>query len=157
VAFPGGRIYFYRGIFEALDYNEDQLAWVAAHEATHVARRHATRRIEKSLGYELLVQLIFGKDTAGKVAGLVSGLMLQDYGRDNEFEADRIGLDYAHAAGYDPTAALGVLETFAELHGNEDPNDFEILFMTHPGNTDRADAVKEHLSDNGWGGAYYKP
>lgn len=156
VAFPGGRIYVYRGLFETLKYDEDQIAWVVAHESAHVARRHATRRIEKQLGYELIVQLVFGRDTAGQVAGLVSALMLQDYGRDNEFEADRIGLDYAHAAGYDATAALAVLSKFSELQG-KDPSDVELLFMTHPGNTDRSDAVKGHLSQNNWGGRHYSP
>lgn len=156
VAFPGGRIYVYRGLFETLKYDEDQIAWVVAHESAHVARRHATRRIEKQLGYELIVQLVFGRDTAGQVAGLVSALVLQDYGRDNEFEADRIGLDYAHAAGYDATASLAVLSKFSELQG-KDPSDVELLFMTHPGNTDRSDAVKAHLSKNNWGGRHYSP
>jgi beta-barrel assembly-enhancing protease len=156
VAFPGGRIYLYRGLFEALAYDEAQLAWVAGHEATHVARRHATRRIEKQLGYELVIQLVFGKDSTGKIAGLAAGLVLQDYGRDNEFEADRLGVDYAQAAGYDPTAAVAVLDKFAELHG-KDPNKFEILFMSHPGNTDRRDAVKAHIKAQGWSGRYYRP
>lgn len=155
-AFPGGRIYVYRGLFETLKYDEDQIAWVVAHETAHVARRHATRRIEKQLGYELIVQLIFGKDSAGQIANVVTGLVLQDYGRDNEFEADRIGLNYAHAAGYDATAAIAVLGKFAELQG-KDPSDVELLFMTHPGNTDRSDAIKQHLSANNWGGTHYSP
>ncbi len=156
VAFPGGRIYFYRGIFQALGYDEAQLAWVAGHEVTHISRQHACRRIEKSLGYELVIQLIFGKDTAGQIAGLVAGLMLQDYGRDNEFEADRMGVEYAHAAGYDPTAALAVLQKFSEMQG-EDPSDFELLFMSHPGSTARSDAIKSHLRQRGWRGKYFAP
>ncbi len=156
VAFPGGRIYLYRGIFKALDYNEAQLAFVAGHEATHVARRHASRRLEKQLGYELLIQLAFGKDTGGEIAGLVAGLMLQEYSRDNEYEADRNALGYMFNAGYDPTAALPVIAKFQELQGS-DPNNFELLFMTHPGNTDRSDAIKKELSKNGWSGAYYRP
>ena len=156
VAFPGGRIYLYRGLFEALAYDEAQLAWVAAHEATHVSRRHATSRIEKQLGYELVIQLIFGNDTTGKIAGLAAGLVLQDYGRDNELEADRMGLDYAQAAGYDPTAALAVVDKFAKLQG-KDPNKFEILFMSHPGNSERGDALKAHLRARGWSGRYYRP
>ncbi len=156
VAFPGGRIYFYRGLFEALAYDEDQLAWVGGHEAVHISRQHACRRIERSLGYELVIQLIFGKDTAGEIAGLVAGLVLQDYGRDNELEADRMGLEYTHAAGYDPTAALAVLEKFSEIQG-EDPSDVELLFMTHPGNTTRSDAVKSYLRQRGWSGSYFRP
>lgn len=156
VAFPGGRIYLYRGIFKALDHNEDKLAFVAGHEASHVARQHASRRLEKQLGYSLLIQLAFGQDTGGKIAGLVAGLMLQEYSRDNEFEADRLALSHMFNAGYDPTAALPVIAKFQELHGS-DPNNFELLFMTHPGNTDRADAIKKELKKNGWSGKYYRP
>ncbi len=156
VAFPGGRIYFFKGIFDALNYDEDQLAWVAGHEATHVRRQHASRRLEKALGYELLIQLVFGKDSTGEIAGLVAGLVLQDYGRDNEFEADRMGLQHAYAAGYDPTAALAVLQKFSEIQG-KDPSDVEILFMTHPGNTDRSDAVKTYLRKQNWSGQYFHP
>ncbi len=156
VAFPGGRIYFYRGIFNALGYDENQLAWVAGHEVTHISRQHACRRIERSLGYELVIQLIFGKDTAGEIAGVVAALVLQDYGRDKEFEADRIGLEYTQAAGYDPTAALAVLQKFSEIQG-KDPSDFALLFMTHPGNTARSDAVERYLRQRGWTGRYSRP
>jgi len=82
-------------------------------------------------GYELLIQLVFGQDTGGQIAGLVAGLMLQDYGRDNELEADRLGLEFTKAAGYDPTASLAVLDKFAQIQG-KDPNRLELLFMTHP-------------------------
>jgi predicted Zn-dependent protease len=156
VAFPGGRIYFFEGMFEALDYNEDELAWVAAHEAVHVAREHAARRVERQLGYELAIQLIFGDDTGGEIAGLVGGLMLKDYGRDNELEADRMGALYAYRAGYDPTAALAVMDTFRQVQG-DDPNDFEILFMSHPGSTERADQLKDYFRDKGWSGRYFSP
>lgn len=156
VAFPGGRIYFFRGMFEALDYNEDQLAWVAAHEAVHVAREHAARRVERQLGYQLAIELIFGDDTGGEIAGVVGNLMLKDYGRDNELEADRMGARYAHKAGYDPTAALPVMEEFRRIQG-EDPSDFEILFMSHPGSTERADSLKDYFREQGWSGKYFSP
>ncbi len=156
VAFPGGRIYFFKGIFETLNYDEDQLAWVAAHEATHVSREHAARRVERQLGYQLALELIFGDDTAGEIAGAVAGLMLQDYGRDNELEADRYGARYAYQAGYDPTAALAVMEEFRRIQG-EDPSDFEILFMSHPGSTERSDSLKSYLRQKGWSGQYFQP
>ncbi|MFP3904164.1 MAG: M48 family metalloprotease [Armatimonadota bacterium] len=156
VAFPGGRIYFFRGIIETLDYNEDQLAWIAGHEATHVAREHAARRIERQLGYQLALKLIFGDDTAGEIAGAVAGLMLQDYGRDNELEADRFGARYAYEAGYDPTAALAVMDEFRRIQG-KDPSDFEILFMSHPGSTERSDQLQSYLRQQGWSGQYFQP
>jgi len=156
VAFPGGRIYIFQGMLKRLDGNRDKIAWILAHETTHVARQHAVRRIERQLGYEAIIALIFNKKNAARIAGTVGSLMLLDYGRDNEFEADRMGMLYAHNAGYDPTAAVAVLELFQEIQGSE-PNDFEIMFATHPGNKDRINHATGYIEKMGWNGAYYTP
>lgn len=153
-AFPGGLIYFWRGLFEYLKYDEQQLAWVAGHEVAHIARQHSVRRIERALGYELVIQLVLGNDTAGKIAGAVAGLTLQDYGRDQELEADRLGLHLSHQAGYDPTAALAVIAAFKQLQG-KDPSQLELMFATHPGNTTREEHIKAILKQEGWRGKYY--
>jgi predicted Zn-dependent protease len=155
-AFPGGRIYVWRGLVDALGRDKDQLAWVMGHEAAHVARRHVTRRLERQLGYDLLIALVLGKKGAAKTAGLVADLVMLDYGRDQEYEADRYGLLYTYRAGYDPTAAVAVLQTFQKLQGRE-PSNFEIFFETHPGNNQRINAVKAHLKEQGWSGKYYTP
>lgn len=155
-AFPGGIIYLWTGLFEALNYNEDQLAWVAGHEAVHVAERHATDRIGRQLGYDLIIQLVLGRGDVARIAGAVSGLTLQAYGRDQELQSDRIGSDFTRQAGYDPTAALAVLETFKRIQGR-DPSDLEIFFATHPGNTMREDRLKEYFRQQGWSGQYYRP
>lgn len=154
-AFPGGIIYLWAGLFGALNYDPDQLAWVAGHEGAHVARQHSVRRIERALGYDLVIQLVLGQDTAGKIASAVAGLTLQNYGRDQELEADRIGTQFAKEAGYDPTACIPVLETFKRLQG-KDPSDFELFFASHPGNTDREDRLKSYMSQQGWSGKYFK-
>jgi SOS-response transcriptional repressor LexA len=89
-------------------------------------------------------------------AHILSGdLVLLDYGRDDEYEADRMGMLYSYQAGYDPTAALAVIEAFKRLQG-KDPNRLELLFATHPGNTEREDAVKAFLRQQGWSGKYYR-
>lgn len=155
-AFPGGRIYVWRGLVDVLERDRDQLAWVMGHEAAHVARRHVTRRLERELGYDLLIALVLGKRGAAKTAGLVADLVMLDYGRDQEYEADRYGLLYSYRAGYDPTAAIAVLRTFQKLQGRE-PSNLEIFFETHPGNNQRINAVKAHLKEQGWSGKYYTP
>lgn len=155
-AFPGGLIYLWRGLYDQLGYDRDQLAWVAGHEAAHVARQHGIRRIERALGYELIIELLLGKDSQREIAGAVAGLTLQSYSRDQEYEADRIGLEFSHAAGYDPTAALAVLQAFRKIQG-KDPSQLELLFETHPGNTARENALKAHLQRKGWSGRYYRP
>ena len=153
-AFPGGLIYLWRGLYGAVNYDEQELAWVVGHETTHVARQHSVRRMEKALGYDLLIQLVLGNDTGGQIAAAIANLSLQDYGRDQELEADAGGLRFAHDAGYDPTASLAVLEAFKKLQG-KDPSKLELLFATHPGNTTREDAVRATLSQEGWRGKYY--
>ncbi len=156
VAFPGGRIYVFKGLVTALDSDPDKLAWVIGHETAHVSQHHVKKRIEQAIGYQAVIAIVFKKKKAAKYAAIVAELILRDYGRDNEFQADRLGLRYAHDAGYDPTAAVSVLEKFREIQGR-DPNDFEIMFATHPGNNDRVNAVKRYLDKMGWGGKYYRP
>jgi len=155
-AFPGGRIYIFRGMLSKLGGNPDKIAWILGHETAHVARQHAVRRIERQLGYEAIIALIFNKKSAARIASTVGSLMLLDYGRDNEFEADRMGMLYAHNAGYDASAAVAVLELFQKIQGSE-PNDFEIMFATHPGNKDRINHAKGYIEKMGWSGAYYTP
>lgn len=154
-ALPGGPIYFYEGLLDTLNWDEDQIAWVMAHELTHIRQQHAIRRIERAIGAQVLIEVLLGgQSTAGQVAGLVGGLALQDYGRDNELMADRLGIRWAAAAGYDPTAVLPVLAAFKAIQGR-DPNDFEILFMSHPGNSDRENAAKRYMDQQGYRGRYY--
>lgn len=155
-AFPGGRIYIFRGMIKAVGTNRDKIAWILGHESAHVSRQHAVRRIERQLGYEAIIALIFRKKSAGRIASAVGSLVLLDYGRDNEFEADRMGMLYTHNAGYDPTAAIAVLKLFQEIQGRE-PNDFGIMFATHPGNQDRINHAKGYIEKMGWNGAYYSP
>jgi predicted Zn-dependent protease len=153
-AFPGGLIYVWRGLVDQLHRDPDQLAWVMGHETAHVARRHVTRRLERSLGYELLIGFLFKKQQAAQAASLIADLVLRDYGREQEYEADRWGIKYAQAAGYDPTAAVAVLRTFQALQKDK-PSKFELLFATHPGNDERIKAAQSYLAKQGWSGRYY--
>jgi beta-barrel assembly-enhancing protease len=155
VAFPGGRVYVFRGLVDRLNRNPDELAWVIAHEATHVAHRHAAKRIEQQLGYQAVISLIFNKGDSAQIAGAVANLMLLSYSRKEELDADHGGLIFTHGAGYDPTAAVAVLKTFQEIQGQE-PSDIELMFDTHPGNSQRLKDVQAYLSAQGWHGQYYQ-
>ena len=154
-AYPGGPIFLYDGLIQSLGADEDQVAWVCGHEATHVSHQHAIKRIESAMGAQLLIQWTLGGGTSGDIAGIVTSLALQKYSRENEYEADRVGARYAAEAGYDPTAAIPVLETFKRLQGS-DPSDVEILFYSHPGNNDRINAMKRFLDSNNLYGQYYR-
>lgn len=154
-ALPGGPIYFYEGLLDSLGRDDDQVAWVIGHEITHIRQQHAARRIERTIGAQVLLEMLLGDQrTAQEIAGAVVGLALQDYGRDNEIMADRLACRWTAGAGYDPTAGLAVLATFKQIQGS-DPSDFEILFMSHPGNDTRENAVKDYLSEHNYSGRYY--
>ncbi len=155
VAFPGGRIYMYRGLYDKLGGDRDMVAWVLGHEITHVALQHSAKRIEREMGVAAIAQALLGKGSAAQVANVVSSLMFQDYGRDKELQADQYGLLYAARAGYDPTAALAVLKVFQSLGGNSDPSKLELLFMSHPGDNTRINQIKALCAQNGYRGKYY--
>ena len=154
MAFPGGRIYCYRGLLERTHRDPDMIAWVLGHEVTHVSFRHSAKRIENQLGAALVTELLLGKSNATKVALAVEELMFRDYGRAKEFQADHQGLIYAHKAGYDATAAIGVIKIFQTIQG-KDPNSLELLFMTHPGNNARLNNIKALCKRYGYRGKYY--
>ncbi len=155
-AFPGGRIYVWKGLLKALSRNADQVAWVMSHETAHVARRHVASQIERQLGYQALISFVLKKQTAQQLAGLAGNLALLRFSRDQEAEADRYGLMYAHDAGYDPTAAVAVIKVFQKLQGSE-PSKLELMFGTHPGNNDRLNAVEAFIKQKGWKGKYWQP
>jgi beta-barrel assembly-enhancing protease len=153
-AFPGGRIYVWMGLINRLGRDPDKLAFVIGHETTHVAHRHTAKVVERAMGYDLAIQIITGGKNAEKYAGAVAGLMLQGFGRQNEYEADQYGVQFAHDAGYDPTAAYAVIREFQKIGGNKDPSSVELLFDTHPGNNDRLNAIRGLVERNGWKGKY---
>ena len=153
-AFPGGRIYVWTGLTNAVKRNPDQLAFVIAHETAHVARGHTAQAIKRQMGTDMAVALLLGGKDAAKYAGLVTDLVLRGYGRTAEYEADRVGLQLAQAAGYDPTAAYAVIHEFQKLGGDKDPSQVELIFDSHPGDNSRIAALQAEIKRNGWRGKY---
>jgi beta-barrel assembly-enhancing protease len=116
-ALPGGFIVVYTGLIRAAETPE-QLAGVLAHEMAHVTLRHGMRRIAQSLGVVALIQLLFG-DVSGVAAVVVELLRegaLSSYSRDQEREADQIGVETLVAHGVDPQA---LADFFALLRRRE--------------------------------------
>jgi beta-barrel assembly-enhancing protease len=144
-ATPGGYIYVFRGLI-ALSENESELASVMAHEIAHANARHIDQMMERSkkLNYAMLAGVIAGAllggggGTGAAVAmGTMAGvqtLSLQ-YSRENEEEADRFGMSYLAAAGYDPKSMVDFMKLMRrhEFYSNNIPS----YFLTHPGTSDR--------------------
>ncbi len=129
-ALPGGKVFFTRGLAAKLS-DEAEMAGVLGHEIGHVTARHGNQRISKQIGFNaLLVGTavavgVADDDTAvgryGEVAvpGLAIGgnLVLLKYGRDDESEADMLGMRYMARAGYDPSGQLRVMQVLQEASG----------------------------------------
>ena len=117
-ALPGGYIYVTRGLLAHLS-DESELAGVLGHEVAHVTARHASQQYTRSAGGSLGVLLasIFvpGVRPFSDLASAGIGTFFLKYGRDDELESDRLGVEYASKAGWDPEAVPRFLETLSRL------------------------------------------
>ena len=113
-ALPGGFIYITRGILPYLQ-DEAELAGVLGHEIGHVTARHSAQQATRAMGGQIgmLALGIFVPATQpfGDVASVGLGVLFMKFGRDDEREADRVGIEYAAKGGWDPTAVPDVLQT----------------------------------------------
>jgi len=112
-AVPGCYIYVTRGLMSVVN-SEAELGAVLAHEVGHIAGRHAQRQQRRSLWRGLgvaAVGLLTGSEGLTRIAGVAAGLFTLRYSRNQEFEADDLGLEYLTAAGHDPHAAADMLAT----------------------------------------------
>jgi predicted Zn-dependent protease len=154
-ALPGGPVFVTRGLL-ALVKSEDELAGVLGHEIVHVAARHSVRQVTAATP----LAVVFGLPAAivGAVSrplgnlvalpgALVSSLALSAYGREQEFEADRVGAELAAAAGFQPLALADLLDRLAREEGlhREGPPPLS-FFSSHPRTPDRMQRVREHAA-----------
>ena len=145
-ALPGGYIYINRGLILTAS-NEAELISVIAHEVGHVVARHGTEQLTRQYGFSIVSSLALGanpKFWEEQVAGLFGALGLLHYGRKAELEADHLGLEEMHRAGYKPEAMASFFEKLLELH-NDSPGSLEKLFLTHPPTQERIDKAREFV------------
>lgn len=145
-AVPGGYIYVTRGLV-ALANNEAELAGVLSHEIGHIAAKHTNERYCRALVAQLGIfglGAATGSSAVAEAASLGAALYLQGYSRDQEFEADLLGVRYLNNGGYDPNAMSTFLATMLEssrldaaLAGTPGAADEFDIFQTHPRTADR--------------------
>lgn len=145
-ALPGGKIAINRGLLTEMQ-SEAELAAVMGHEIIHAAARHSAQSIQRGMllqGAVLAAGMAAGNsEYAGLAVGgatLAAGLTSQKYSRDAETEADYYGMLYMSRAGYDPTAAIDLQETFVRLSEGRKTNWLEGLFASHPPSPERVAA-----------------
>lgn len=143
-AFPGGSIAATRGILLDLE-NEAQLAALLGHELGHVNARHTAEQMSKSTLINLFVgglSTVVGTQSSGlgKLAsqlGMVgAGALLASYSRDNEREADALGLEYMVRSGYNAKGFVGLMDMLRRTSKYK-PSAIELMFATHPMSDER--------------------
>ena len=153
-AVPGGYLYVYSGLLLVLE-DEAELAGVLAHEIGHIVGRHSANQLAARLGIDVLTSLALGEDPyqLGQIASQLSGAR---FSRDDEREADTLGIRYAIAAGYDPRGLLRFFEKLKKLEARR-RSDLEKLFASHPPTGERIRRI-ERLIDQygGSGGQRYR-
>jgi predicted Zn-dependent protease len=140
---PGGKMAVYTGLIEKVRPTDDELAAVMGHEIAHALREHGRERVSQQIATQTVVGLgaillgvgQTGADLGGMVAQVTVGL---PHSRGQEQEADRIGVELAARAGYDPRAAITLWEKMAKAGGGAPP---EIL-STHPAPATRIEDLK---------------
>lgn len=143
-AFPGGSIAVTRGMLLLLD-NEAELASLLGHELGHVNARHTAQQMSKGV----LTQAFVGgisvlAGTQGRMYGqlasqlgtISAGALLASYSRDNEREADALGMQYMVSTGYGSQGFVGLMDILQSL-GKHKSNAIELMFATHPMSEER--------------------
>ena len=108
---PGGRIMVYSGLIDTLDLSDAELATVIAHEIAHALREHTRERVSRAYAQQLVLSgaaAVAGvSEGTANIANMVAEVTFQlPFSRDQESEADIIGLELMARAGYDPRAAV---------------------------------------------------
>ncbi len=140
-ALPGGFFYVNKGLILAAD-NEAELAGVMAHEISHVIARHAVRNQTKAEVMQIgaIAGTILTGGVLGNIiyntAGLGMAVGYMKFSRNAEAEADRLGVQYLYASGYDPTALATMFEKL-EAKNKKKPGTISKLFADHPAPADR--------------------
>jgi predicted Zn-dependent protease len=146
---PGGRIAFFTGIIDKLKLTDDEIAAVMGHEIAHALREHGRDRqakatttgIVSSLGGAALSAWL-GYDVRG-LANTAGQLYVLKFSRDEEREADLVGLDIAARSGYDPRAGIALWNKMAVLNQSGAPIE---LLSTHPGGGERIEQIENHMN-----------
>ena len=157
---PGGKIVVYEGLLPYTQ-NEASLAIVLGHEIAHAVAKHSAEQMSKQIknqyGTQILGSVLNAAGVSSSTTQLAQiiaqkGLQFRSlkYSRDNETEADRMGLIFAAMAGYDPNVAVSFWQRMSQGN-NSNQSD---MFSDHPSDAKRIAAIKQELPE---ALTYYNP
>jgi predicted Zn-dependent protease len=142
---PGGKIAFFYGILEKLQLGDDEVASIMGHEAAHALREHARERMGKNVATRGAIELgaaLLGLGELGRLGANVGGQLLAlKFGREDETEADIVGMELAARAGYDPAAGVTLWEKMMGANKGAPPQ----FLSTHPAGKTRIKDIQEKL------------
>ena len=143
---PGGKIAFYTGILDQLALTDDEAAMIMGHEMAHALREHARARIAKSQGTGTLLSLgaqLLGLGQLGDVAAsLGTQLLTLKFSREDETDADLVGLELSARAGYNPQASVSLWEKMGRAGGGAGGPSF---LSTHPSGPQRIQQLQANV------------
>ena len=137
---PGGRITFYSGIINKLNLTDDEIAAIMGHEIAHAVREHGRERVSQALAQNVFSNVALATAGPGSAKSIDAANQIMQYvlvlpnSRQNEKEADAIGLEIAARGGYDPRAAITLWEKMSKESKGKNPPEF---LSTHPSNENR--------------------
>ena len=150
LALPGGPTYVFTGLM-LLAGDESELASVLAHELGHVVARHSAEQLASRWGIQVLTNIALGEDPealAAIFADFGAGGFMASFSREDELQADDLGLRYLTAAGYDPR---GMVRMFQGLQSVEGCSSRPLggLLATHPATAERIERLQRRIDRMG--------
>ncbi|MEK7867798.1 MAG: M48 family metallopeptidase [Candidatus Omnitrophota bacterium] len=146
-ALPGGYVFVFKGLVDKVS-KDDELAAVIAHEIAHVVARHSIKRLQGSIGYDILRILMVvtgaGRQDAGRIDS-ACGQLIMSYSREDEALADKLAIKYLKEAGYDPWAVVSLLKKLQEADKILPIRPYT-SYRSHPYVADRIRMIKQELS-----------
>jgi predicted Zn-dependent protease len=142
---PGGKIAFYYGILDQLQLNDDEVAMIMGHEAAHALREHARERMGKTAATKIgasALSALLGLGQAGDTVLNMGGQLLTlKFSREDESEADLVGLELAARAGYNPRAGVTLWQKMATAAKGAPPQ----WMSTHPSGPTRIKDIESNI------------
>ena len=142
---PGGKITFYTGLIEKLNLNDDEIAAIMGHEIAHALREHGRERLSQAMAQSAVVNIAMA--AAGSYGSAIGAanqaaqyILVLPNSRQNESEADAIGLELAARAGYNPQAAISVWQKMNQITQGKGTPEF---LSTHPSGDTRIEQLSQ--------------